>query len=261
MKRILIIILCGIVTILTVSLAFWTIDFVETHKPKFNSAVITVISELSEQLTESITEIEDNSSTLNGKWIGLCEKDSIKSIDDFRKQVESDSTLRKHFNDFEWNKAQEGTLPESIKARVSHRSKETILVSTKFITLPKGDKFITDGKTTVRAHCCNNVKKEEPPLSLIDIPEPPVVYPIEAPVPLITLIEQHEPAIVFASPSAPITSYNKHMIYGHRINRVEGAERAEEQRTAPVPEPETFLLFGIGLLTLCCNRFIKRKRS
>jgi hypothetical protein len=41
----------------------------------------------------------------DGKWYGLCDKNSIRSIEDFRQTVMNDPVLRVHYADFRWEEA------------------------------------------------------------------------------------------------------------------------------------------------------------
>jgi hypothetical protein len=106
----------------------------------------------------------DASSEKNGKWYGLCKKNSINSIADFRKAVVEDDTLRVHFADFRWNEATIEKTDKPIYAYVYFRKDGRLFQKIQPIKLPAGDQFITDGKIRVRTHCCNNYEEAPPPL-------------------------------------------------------------------------------------------------
>jgi len=91
-----------------------------------------------------------------GKWYGLCAKNSIHSVDDFRRTVSNDPVLKAHYADFQWENAKMGRLDEATLAYVHFRKDDRIFLTKKPIRLPPGDKYITDGYTRVRTFCCNN---------------------------------------------------------------------------------------------------------
>jgi hypothetical protein len=104
-----------------------------------------------------ITQVDSQTSELNGEWLGLCAKDKIETVEDFHTQVINDNILVEHFSNFNWSMAEIKQLTQSVQVNVSHRKGDVILPSTKTITLPKGDKYITDGRRMVRTHCCNDI--------------------------------------------------------------------------------------------------------
>ncbi len=92
----------------------------------------------------------------NGRWYGLCEKNSIKSIDDFRAAVSKDPALRIHYASFNWENARMARLEHTVMAYVYFRKDGQIFRKEKPIKLVAGDEYITDGDTRVRTHCCNS---------------------------------------------------------------------------------------------------------
>ena len=112
----------------------------------------------------------------DGKWYGLCDKNSIHSIEDFRQTVMNDSILRNHYADFRWEEAVMKRLEKPTPAYVYFRKDDAIFRKARAIELPAGDEYITDGKTRVRTHCCNDYA-EAPPLvasDAIEAPEEPL---------------------------------------------------------------------------------------
>ena len=91
-----------------------------------------------------------------GKWYGLCAKNSIHSVDDFRRTVSNDPVLKTHYTDFRWENAKMERLDQAILAYVYYRKDDKIFLTKKPIRLPAGDEYITDGYTRVRTYCCNN---------------------------------------------------------------------------------------------------------
>ena len=107
---------------------------------------------------ELVKSVDSSSSELNGTWYGLCPKNSaIKSVDDFYNRVTKDPTLSLYFGDFDWKSAVIKSLPQEMYAKVSHRKYGIIQQSSKYILLPKGDNYITDGKRRMRTYCCNDI--------------------------------------------------------------------------------------------------------
>lgn len=101
-------------------------------------------------------EPDDHRSEIAGKWYGLCPKDSIHSVDDFRRVVGADPLLAEHFNDFRWDRARMGKLTSGIWTHVTYRKGGRILTTRRVIRLPKGDGYITDGSRWVRTYCGND---------------------------------------------------------------------------------------------------------
>jgi|GEM_PF-741203 len=125
-----------------------------------------------------IQEPIDASSTIGGKYYGLCPKNSVHSVEDFRKTVENDPTLAKHFSEFNWDNATIGKQESDVWTFVSYRKDNIIKRTSRAVKLPKGDSYITDGRHVVRTFCCNDYVIAPPPPGA-----PPVVERIDAPPP------------------------------------------------------------------------------
>lgn len=109
-----------------------------------------------QQTLEKSQEPQDASSEVAGKWLGLCKKDSIHSIDDFKKTLENDPMLAIYFYDFDFRYARMGKLEESLWAYIAYRKNDKISITKRVVRLKKGDGYITDGKRWVRTYCCND---------------------------------------------------------------------------------------------------------
>ena len=120
----------------------------------------------------------DASSTIAGKYYGLCPKNSISSVEDFRKTVKNDPTLANHFSEFNWDNATMGKQESDVWTFVSYRKGNIIKRTSRAVKLPKGDAYITDGRHVVRTFCCNDYVIAPPPPGA-----PPVVERIDAPPP------------------------------------------------------------------------------
>jgi hypothetical protein len=111
-----------------------------------------------------VNEPVNAASEIAGRWYGLCAKNRIASIEDFHRIVDNDPVLARHFADFDWKNARMGHLEEALSVRVAYRKDDMIRTTRRAIRLPKGDGYITDGKTWVRTFCCNDYtrpRKEE----------------------------------------------------------------------------------------------------
>lgn len=120
-------------------------------------------------------EPADASSEIAGKWYGLCNKNSVHSVEDFRKIVDNDPILSKHFSGFDWKNAKMGKLEEVLMTYVSYRKGGLISQTKNPVRLPKGDPFITDGTRHVRAYCCNDYVIAPPPISSSNDPANEIV--------------------------------------------------------------------------------------
>lgn len=121
-------------------------------------AIIASKSEVTLQVYNNFFKEEsfdDASFEKDGKWYGLCKKNSIHSVKDFRQTVANDPVLRAHYANFRWEEAVMKRLEKPTAAYVYFRNKDVLLKKTKAIELPAGDEYITDGRTNVRTHCCN----------------------------------------------------------------------------------------------------------
>lgn len=122
-------------------------------------------------------DFEDASFEGNGKWYGLCAKNSIHSVEDFRKTVSSDPVLNKHFSGFKWENAKMGKLDKAMHAYVHYRKDDKIFRKKTPIKLPAGDGFITDGVTTVRTMCCNSYAAAPPAYAEPELEAEPAAGP------------------------------------------------------------------------------------
>jgi hypothetical protein len=109
-----------------------------------------------QKIIQSVQEPPDASSEVAGKWYGLCAKNSIHSIEDFRNTLKNDPLLATHFSDFDWGNARMGKLEESIWTHIAYRNNDKISTTRRVIRLPKGDGYITDGSRFLRTYCCND---------------------------------------------------------------------------------------------------------
>jgi len=79
-----------------------------------------------------------------GKWYGLCGKNSIHSIDDFQRTVSEDQALKSHYAGFNWEKASLGNLQKPMLAYVYFKKDGKIFPSKNLLNcLPAMDTLRT----------------------------------------------------------------------------------------------------------------------
>jgi hypothetical protein len=217
----------------------------------------------SQQFVEE--EPADASSEIAGKWYGLCKKNSIHSVEDFRKTVESDPVLAKHFSGFDWKNARMGRLEEPLLTYVSFRKGDIIRQTRKPVKLPKGDQYITDGNRYVRTYCGNDyvIAPAAPVSSIDDPPNESVagparqlsagsIYPANEIVSIAALQGMAgapgQPSSGAPTPGMDLPSKQLPYLTPLEVPPV-------------VPIPGTFLLFGSGAAGLAAVRNFIRKRK
>jgi hypothetical protein len=104
----------------------------------------------------------DSNFESKGKWYGLCRKNSVRSVEDFRRTVAQDKALGNHFANFQWETARLEKLEKPILAYVNFRKDGIIFQKRTPIKLPAGDQYIVDGSRRVRTHCCNDFVESTP---------------------------------------------------------------------------------------------------
>ena len=257
----------------------------------FNS-IISSISEKDTHPKKLVDQgFQDASFEGNGKWYGLCTKNSIRSVADFRETVSNDRVLRSHYADFRWENAQMGRLEKATWAYVYYRKDDTIFRKHKPIVLAAGDEYITDGNVRVRTTCCNRYAAGPPESELDADPaagppesEPPAIIPSPEPIPdpsPIRHVERppiHDPNIV----PPPVISIGPDPIrWVKKHKKTPPDDPGSEDNPDPdpiidsspdpivdpvpeperVPEPSTIFLLGIGIVYFLVLLFIYRKNN
>ena len=172
------------------------------------------------------------------EWRGLCPKNSVGSVEDLQATIDSDPVLKSHFSTLDLSKATTGTTTGLTRAVVYHRKGNVLAPTSKAITIPAGDKYVTDGVTRVRMQCCNDyvvVPPAPPPAP------PPVVYSPPATISPPTYGETPLPLMI------PVAVFAGEMEERH-------------DNATPVPEPSQSILFGGGLVLLGLVLFSNRTK-
>lgn len=173
-----------------------------------------------------LSEINNPNSEYQGSWVGLCKKQSIISVEDFKNIVQTDQTLLDYYYGFDWSQARIGNLKEDTLAYVAHRKNGIIGKTSKPIKLPKGDKYITDGIRTVRTYCCNDIV-------LTPSAGTPLVQSYFIPKELYgESVQNSQPERIY---TVSEIDFNPGTI-------------DEPDHPSPIPEPGTFSLMYLGLL-------------
>jgi len=196
---------------------------------------------------DNLTEIDNASSEVNGNWRGVCSKNSVQSVADFRKIVENDPVLSLHFAGFNWQKAVIGKQAEETRMYVTHRKGAVIKETSNPIRLPKGDGYITDGVRSARTYCCNDISMT-PSAGVPDLTPsagiPPAVPPAG---PFFTSIPAVASPVALAAPF--LTPYTPSSDIP-AFDPDDPDDPAPDPEPTPIPEPGALLLASIGLAAL-----------
>ena len=206
------------------------------------------------QAPAALKEIDtaDSTDPQSGEWRGLCKENSIHSVDDLRRTIAADPTLKAHYSDLNLDIAKVDWSVEPVRAVVYHRKGDVLAPTSRAITLPAGDKYITDGYTRVRMHCCNEFIPVPPAATppIYTPPAPPVQTYL--PPPLYGPPEETPPSLTYFGTPNTITGHRQggttteHITTNHTTETILIKDQTKDD-VAPVPEPDTLLLFGAGL--------------
>lgn len=220
-----------------------------------------------------LQEPADASSEIAGKYYGLCEKNSVHSVEDFRSTVRKDPVLAAHFAGFNWDAAKLGTQDRDIWTFVSYRKGGEIRRTSKPVRLPKGDGYVTDGVSTVRTYCCNDYVSAPPPIE-VGMASPPPLERVDGP----QRRKPEEPGAA-SEPASGVAGEEPSGAARGAVGNAAGTAGAHfsggrgyaryssplyiptETTTIVTPEPGTFFLFGAGVSGFCLFRLLRRKRD
>jgi hypothetical protein len=102
----------------------------------------------------------------------------VKDPVELRAIAQRDYVVRRHYANFDYNHARLVRASEAREVYLSYRIRDTVFWTRKKIRLHVGELLLTDGKTTARARCGNQISEaakpevsnEEPAVDLLDMP-------------------------------------------------------------------------------------------
>ncbi len=242
----------------------------------------SAIKEPPVQIAKAEIQEPDASSEIGGKYYGLCSKNSIRTVEDFRRTVQQDVTLSIHFAGFKWETAKLGKLDEPLWTYVSYRKGDTIRLTSKPVRLPEGDGYITDGVRTVRTFCCNDyvLAPAPPPEVSLATPSDPVERVDGPPRRMDKTVERVDGPPLQQSSGAPSeesagaipsslgkVSYFAVPLYTGALPPPPDVPfkvyTSPNKHREPIvtPEPGTVYLMGGGVAVLALLQLIRRKRG
>jgi PEP-CTERM motif len=189
----------------------------------------------------------------------------VKSAQSLRQAAASDKAVARHFSQFDYNRAHLVRLTEPREVYVSYRIRDTVFWTKKRIRLQAGELLLTDGKTTARAKCGNQVSDtakpeisdEEPEEDILD--QPVALEPIGPALPLRAAMGK--PELPSGQPIAPkLFSSNFTFPYApvnlplpprncEFMNVVDGKD-CHHHKKPVAPEPSTMVLLVSGLAAI-----------
>jgi len=207
-------------------------------------------------------EPEDASSEISGKYYGLCEKNSVHSVADFRKTVQNDAVLSAHFAGFNWESAELGKQDKDVWTFVSYRKGEVIRRTSKPVRLPKGDGYISDGTRIVRTFCCNDYEIAPPPVKVSLAPPLTPVPDERVDGPPRRMINKSE---VVAGPprqlSSGAPSEDSAGAIPEALPKLPPSHPTPTTKPIVTPEPGTLYMLGAGVVAFGLSRLLRRKRT
>ncbi len=227
-----------------------------------------------------IQEPADASSEISGKYFGLCKKNSINSVEDFRKTVRNDTVLSAHFSGFNWETAKLGKQDKEVWTFVSYRIGEIIRRTSKPVRLPKGDGYVTDGVRIVRTYCCNDYVIAPPPMDVSLVSPADPVERVDGPP-----RRMHKNTEIVDDPPRKLSSWSPTEDSAGAIpeyleqlpsnfgppvfysgsphfspdSPLQPRISSGRNEPTPVPEPNTFFLLGSGVAAFSLFCLLRRK--
>jgi hypothetical protein len=218
-------------------------------RPAVPKAEYTQVNTLGEE------DFMDSDFENQGKWYGLCSKNSVRSVEDFRKTVSEDPALQTHYAGFNWERASLGNLQSPMLAYVYFRKDDKIFRKEKPIKLPAGDGYITDGSRTVRTYCCNDYTPGPP---LAGSPDVGASVSASIPAPSSSSLPVQAPPPSGSSDSGPLGAVTGWIGGGSSSSSSPGLYSYNPGPPTPVPEPGTGLLLGVGVVAFLAGTFAWR---
>jgi hypothetical protein len=254
-----------VIVIAAMALAVISILSVETNAQRKEALLASAKKAgslaVGDKAASELDEPTDASSQVNGKWYGLCPKNSIHSVEDFRRAVLRDPVLAQYYADFDWDRAKTQRLHEPASVFVAYRKDNFIQYTKRPITLPSGDVYLSDGNRNVRSFCCND---------FADAPQPGAEEAVSQPMPSthppFAYMPDNDPGGVASVPAQPLGFSRPSVSYPSSSPPGGGASYPSKRSPTPltpvpVPEPGTFFLFGSGAIGIWLMRRVRGRRK
>lgn len=187
----------------------------------------------------------------------------LKDPEALRRVSASDPALARHYAQFDYKHAHVVRVTQPRDVYVSYRIRNTVYWTRKKVQLQPGEMLLTDGKTTLRTKCGNQisdtakpeVSDEEPEEDVLD--QPVALDPIGPATPLRAgLANPDLPAGIPASPKlygggfsfpySPMTL----PLPPHNCEFVEDAKDCHHKKPGRSPEPATLFMVASGLAAI-----------
>ncbi len=186
----------------------------------------------------------------------------LKRAEDLRKAASQDAVVRSHYSHFDFDHARLVRVAEAREVYVSYRIRNTVYWTKKKVRLHVGELLLTDGTTTARAHCGNqisdvakpDISDEEPDEDVLNDPIPAVESPYAPIHPVIASAELPDgqpvgPQLFAGGFIFPYVPYGVPLPGGRcPVNDTVANGHCQPHHKSPViPEPSTLLLIFPGL--------------
>ncbi len=185
----------------------------------------------------------------------------LKHAEDLRKAASQDAVVRSHYSHFDFDHARLVRVSEAREVYVSYRIRNTVFWTKKKIRLHVGELLLTDGTTTARAHCGNQISdtakpeisEEEPDEDVLNDPTPAVESPYSPIHPMIASADLPNgqpvgPQLFAGGFIFPYVPYGVPLPGGRcAVNDTVVKGHCQPRKSPIIPEPSTLLLIFPGL--------------
>ena len=190
----------------------------------------------------------------------------LKNTDSLRQAAARDNAISRHFAHFNYDKAHLVRVTEPREVYVSYRIRDTIFWTRKKIRLREGELLLTDGKTTARAKCGNQisdtakpeVSNEEPEEDVLD--QPVALEPLGPPFPVRPVLAAADlptgqpvsPRLYGGGFTFPYVSYGVPLddVCKFKDGTIDKHCRPHHRRRPVAPEPSTWILIASGMAAI-----------
>jgi hypothetical protein len=202
----------------------------------------------------------------------------LKRAEDLRKAASQDAVVRSHYSHFDFDHARLVRVKEAREVYVSYRIRNTVYWTKKKIRLHVGELLLTDGTTTARAHCGNQISdtakpeisEEEPDEDVLNDLIPAVESPYSPIHPVIASADLLDgqpvgPQLFAGGFIFPYVPYGVPLPGGRcPVNDTVLNGRCQPHlKPIVIPEPSTLLLIfpGLAMIALSCRVSLGKVRQ